>query len=148
MLKDKSAAASVVTESPVKVIRKDAAAHIVERNGVVCAALFEADVKFDGVLVESVNIPLAYILEDKGDGLFSLSLCEPDMRRPSNLNMNDLTDEEVAEDAKPFETTLTLAGEYDVISADHPVKVEKVMGKTMITITTEKARNYTLQLKK
>ena len=147
MLKNKSAAASVVTESPVKVIRKDAAAHIVERDGVVCAALFEADIEYDGMLVCSVNIPLAYILEDKGDGLYSLSICEPDMRRASKINMNDLTDEEVAEDAKPFETTLTLDGEFDVLAGDCPVKVEKAQGKTLITIATEKARNYTLQLR-
>jgi chondroitin-sulfate-ABC endolyase/exolyase len=148
MLKDKSAAASVVTESPVKVIRKDSAAHIVERDGVVCAALFDADVQFDGTLVESVNIPLAYILEDKGNGRYSLSLCEPDMRRASKLNMNNLTDKEVAEDSKPFETTLTLDGEFEVISVDYPVKVERTQGETMVTITTEKARNYTLQLMK
>lgn len=148
MLKDKSAAASVVTESPMKVIRKDSAAHIVERDGVVCAALFDADVQFDGTLVESVNIPLAYILEDKGNGRYSLSLCEPDMRRASKLNMNNLTDKEVAEDSKPFETTLTLDGEFEVISVDYPVKVERTQGETMVTITTEKARNYTLQLMK
>ena len=148
MLKNKSAAASVAAAAPVKVVRKDAAAHIVERDGVVCAALFEADIEYDGMLVCSVNIPLAYILEDKGDGLYSLSICEPDMRRASKINMNDLTDEEVAEDAKPFETTLTLDGEFDVLAGDCPVKVEKGQGKTLITIATEKARNYTLQLRK
>lgn len=148
MIKDKAAAASIAADSPVKVLRKDSTAHVVEREGVVCAALFEADVSFDGMLVYSVNIPLAYILEDEGDGLYSLSLCEPDMRRASKLNMNDLTDAEVAEDAKPFETTLTLDGAFEVISGDHPVKVERTQGKTMVTITTENARNYTLQLRK
>ena len=148
MLKDKSAAASVVEDSPVKVIRKDAAAHIVERDGVVCAALFEADIEYDGMLVRSVNIPLAYILEDEGAGLYSLSLCEPDMRRPWKLNMNDLTEAEVGEAAKPFDTTLTLDGEFEVMPGDYQVKVEKDNGKTLITVTTENARNYTLQLRK
>ena len=148
MFKDKSTAVSLVAELPVKVIRKDDSAHIVAREGVVCAALFDEGAVFEGMLVEKVNIPLAYILEDKGSGLFRLSLCEPDMRRPWKLNMNDLTEAEVGEAAKPFETTLTLDGEFEVMPGDYQVKVEKNNGKTLITITTENARNYTLQLKK
>lgn len=148
MLKDKASAEAVAAQPPVQVLRKDAQAHIIRRGSDVCAALFASDFVYEGMLVQSVNIPLAYVLEDKGDGVYQLDLCEPDLRRPWKLNMNDLTDEEVAEDAKPFETTLTLDGDFDVLAGECPVKVEKAQGKTLITITTEKARNYTLQLRK
>ena len=147
MLKDKSSATSVVAQSPVNIIRKDASAHIVEKDNVVCAALFRSDMEYEGMLVESVNIPLAYILEDKGGGHYSLHLCEPDMRRSWKLNMNNLSEIDVAEEEKPFETTLTLDGEFDVIMGD-ALRVDKRNGKTLVTLTTMKARNYTLQLKK
>lgn len=148
MLKEKDSAEAVAAQSPVKVIRKDSTAHIVEREGVVCAALFDEDTVFEGLLVEEVNIPLAYILEDKGDGLFRLSLCEPDMRRPWKLNMNDLENEDVAAHAKPFETKLVLGGAFEVISSDGDVEAVQENGKTRLTLTTVNARNYTVKLRK
>ena len=148
MIKDKAAAASVVAESPVKVLRKDASAHIVEKDGIVCAALFDANMDFEGMIVQSVNIPLAYILEDKGEGQYVLSLCEPDMRRASKLNMNDLTIEEVSEEAKPFETSLVLCGNFEIISSDGDVQAVQENGKTILTLTTVNARNYTVGLRK
>ena len=61
--------------------------------------------------------------------------------------MNNLSEIDVAEEEKPFETTLTLDGEFDVIMGD-ALRVDKRNGKTLVTLTTMKARNYTLQLKK
>lgn len=148
MLKDKASAEAVAAQSPVKVIRKDSTAHVVEREGVVCAALFDEDTVFEGLLVEEVNIPLAYILEDKGEGMFILSLCEPDMRRPWKLNMNDLENEDVAAQAKPFETKLVLGGAFEVISSDGDVEAVQENGKTRLTLTTVNARNYTVKLRK
>ena len=148
MIKDKAAAASVAAESPIKVLRKDASAHIVEKDGVVCAALFDANMDFEGMIVQSVNIPLAYILEDKGEGQYVLSLCEPDMRRPWKLNMNDLENEDVAAHAKPFETKLVLGGTFEVISSDGDVEAVQENGKTRLTLTTVNARNYTVKLRK
>jgi hypothetical protein len=148
MLKDKSAAASVAADSPVKVIRKDSSAHIVERDGTVCAALFDEGIVFEGMSVEKVNIPLAYILEDKGDGQFVLSLCEPDMRRPWKLNMNDLEGEEVVAQAKPFETEIVLGGNFDITGDPAGFTLTKSDGKTKLLLTTVHARNYTVRLKK
>ena len=148
MSKDKAAAASVAAESPVNVLRKDASAHIVEKDGIVCAALFDANMDFEGMIVQSVNIPLAYILEDKGEGQYVLSLCEPDMRRPWKLNMNDLENEDVAAQAKPFETKLVLGGVFEVISSDGEVEAAQENGKTILTLTTVNARNYTVKLRK
>ena len=148
MVKDKSAATSVMSGSPVKVVKKDDSAHIVERYGVICAALFKERTHFEGMVVERVNIPLAYILEDKGNGAYRLSLCEPDMRRSWHLNMNDLSDKEVIEEEKPFETSLVLDGDFEVISDNGDIKAVKDNGKTILTLTTVKARNYTMELKK
>ena len=148
MIKDKAAAASVAAESPVKVLRKDASAHIVEKDGIVCAALFDANMDFEGMIVQSVNIPLAYILEDKGEGQYVLSLCEPDMRRPWKLNMNDLENEDVAAQAKPFETKLVLGGAFELISSDGDIEAVQENGKTKLTLTTVNARNYTVKLRK
>ena len=149
MVKDKSAAASVLSETPVKVLKRDDSAHVVERDGAVCAALFKEGVSFEGMVVEKVNIPLAYILEDKGNRLYRLSLCEPDMRRSWHLNMNDLSDKEVIEEEKPFETSLVLDGDFEVISDNGgDVRTVKENGKTILTLNTVKARNYTVELKK
>ena len=147
ILKDKGAAAAVAAESPVKVLRKDAAAHIVQRDGDVCAAIFKENVIFDGMLVESVNIPLAYILEDLGNGEYRLNLCEPDMRRPWKLNMNNLTDEEVAQPALPFDTVVTLGADADAVGDKGAFEIEKAGGKTLLKLTTVNARNYSIRLK-
>lgn len=147
MLKDKSTAAAVDATSPVKVIRKDADAHIVERDGDLCAAIFRDGVVFDGMLVESVNIPLAYILEDKGAGEYCLNLCEPDMRRSWTVNMNYLNDDQVAEESQPFDTVLTLNGDWDLVGDAGAFTIEKTDGKTMLKLTTVHGRNYSVRLK-
>ena len=62
MLKDKSAASAVAAESPVQILRKDSNAHMIKRDGDICAALFTAGYVYEGCMVQSVNVPLAYIL--------------------------------------------------------------------------------------
>ena len=149
IVKNKADAGKFVAgKSPVRVLSKDDSAHIVERDGVVCAALFKSDADFEGMLVRRVNIPLAYILEDKGSGEYSLSLCEPDMRRSWKLNMNNLNDDEVAEEGKPFDTAIVLDGDFDIIGESNGFSVEKADGRTILSLTTVKARNYKVNLKK
>ena len=147
MIKDKGSAASVKAASPVNVLCKDASAHIVERDGDICAAIFKSGVVFEGMAVESVNIPLAYILENKGNGEYCLNLCEPDMRRSWALNMNNLNDQQVAEESQPFDTVLTLNGDWDLVGDAGAFTIEKTDGKTMLKLTTAHGRNYTVKLK-
>jgi chondroitin-sulfate-ABC endolyase/exolyase len=147
MLKDKKAAESVAAASPVEVLRRDHSGHIVRRGSVVCAALFTENVSYDGMLVQSVNIPLAYVLEDKGEEKYILSLCEPDMRRPWKLNMNDLSHEDVAQKEKPFETELILDGYFELVNPQPGISVEQSGNKTKVSLTTVMARNYTIELK-
>ena len=148
MLKDKAAAVAVEAASPVKVLRKDASAHIVERDGDICAAIFKDGFVFDGMAVESVNIPLAYILEDKGKGEYCLNLCEPDMRRSWAVNMNNLNDKQVAEESQPFDTVLTLNGDWDIVGEAGAFAIEKAGGKTLLKLTTVNGRNYSVRLKR
>ena len=148
MLKDKSSASAVAAESPVQVLRRDSDAHIIKREGDICAALFTAGSVYEGCLVQSVNIPLAYILEDKGAGEYQLNLCEPDMRRPWKLNMNNLDDKEVAVDSQPFDTEVVLDGDFDIVGNPAGFTLEKSEGKTWLKVTTVHARNYSVRLKK
>lgn len=148
MLKDKSAAASVLEKSPVEVLRRDAVAHIVSRDRFVCAALFKEGVTFEGMTVESTNVPLAYVLEDKGNGCYNLNLCEPDMRRAWKLNMNDLSLDEVSQEEKAFETTVTISGRFEIVGENPDVKVEMAGDRTRLTLTTVRARNHEIQIKK
>ena len=147
LLKDKGIATSVAKNIPVHVLKKDSEAHIIGRDNAVCAALFRENVFFDGMLVESVNIPLAYILEDKGEGIYRLSLCEPDMRRAWKLNMNHLSPNDVAEEEKPFETVLLLDGRFEITGVSSGVSATIENDKTRITLTTVRARNYVIELK-
>ena len=103
---------------------------------------------FEGMTVESTNVPLAYVLEDKGNGCYNLNLCEPDMRRAWKLNMNDLSHDDVAQEEKPFETTLLLDGRFEVGPGSADVTAEIVGEKTRITITTYRARNYSIELQR
>lgn len=148
MLKDKTAALTVAADAPVQVLRKDADGHIIKHDKDVCAALFTAGHVYEGMLVQSVNVPLAYILEDKGEGEYQLNLCEPDMRRPWKLNMNNLEPAEVAVDSQPFDTEIILDGEFEVAGEQPGVTVYKSEGKTKLVLTTVHARNYSIRLKK
>ena len=148
MLRDKASAVAVDAASPVKVLRKDACAHIVQRDGDLCAAIFREGVAFDGMIVESVNIPLAYILEDKGNGEYRLNICEPDMRRSWAVNMNNLNDHQVAEASQPFDTVITLNGDWDLIGEAGAFAIERAGGKTLLKLTTVNGRNYSVRLKR
>ena len=146
IVKNKTAADGL-EKRPIEVMRKDKSGHVIKRDNVLCASVFEAGVDFEGMLVRSVNIPLAYILEDKGSGNYSLNLCEPDMRRPWARNMNNLTLGMVATDAKPFDTELILDGKFELVSGPENVVLEYQNGMTKVKLTTIHARNYKINIK-
>ena len=70
------------------------------------------------------------------------------MRRAWKLNMNDLSHDDVAQEEKPFETTLLLDGRFEVGPGSADVTAEIVGEKTRITITTYRARNYSIELQR
>ena len=137
-------------ESPIKVIAQDNDAHIVtyKTKEITCGALFNAQKKYEGQLVSQVNIPLSYILEKQKDNSFKLSVCEPDMRRISRAHMGLLTEEDVIQQEKPYDTQLTINGLYNVECPQKTIKVslDKEKDKTYITISTIRGENYTLLL--
>lgn len=137
-------------ESPIEVIAQDNDAHIVthKTKEITCGALFNAQKTYDGQLVSQVNIPLSYILEKQKDNSFKLSVCEPDMRRISHAHMGLLTEEDVIQQEKPYDTRLTINGLYNVKSPQKPVEVslDREKDKTYITISTIRGENYTLLL--
>ena len=140
------------TDSPVEIIEQDKDAHIVrhKEKGIVAAALFNAEKADWGQMVKRVNIPLSYLLEQPEKESYRLSICEPDMRRKSRAHMGLLTDEDVIDQEKPFETVITLSGKYQVNCQQKEIKVTYVTEKneTQITISTIRGENYMLLLHK
>ena len=137
-------------ESPIEVVAQDNDAHIVtyKAKEITYGALFNAQKKYEGQLVSQVNIPLSYILEKQKDNSFKLSVCEPDMRRISRAHMGLLTEEDVIQQEKPYDTQLTINGLYNVECPQKTIKVslDKEKDKTYITISTIRGENYTLLL--
>lgn len=137
-------------ESPIEVVAQDNDAHIVtyKTKEITYGALFNAQKKYEGQLVSQVNIPLSYILEKQKDNSFKLSVCEPDMRRISRAHMGLLTEEDVIQQEKPYDTQLTINGLYNVECPQKTIKVslDKEKDKTYITISTIRGENYTLLL--
>lgn len=138
-------------KSPVRVISRDNDAHIVEdtERGIVCGALFNAGKRYEGLTVKQVNIPLAYIVAGDKEHK-TLSICEPDMRRISRDHMGLLSEADVIDEEKPFDTVLTLNGLYDVTCEQKEVSVSRDREKreTYIKISTIRGENYRLQLRK
>lgn len=135
-------------DSPIEVIAQNNDAHIVQHKtkGVTCGALFNTQKKHSGQLVSYVNIPLSYVAEKQGKDSFKLSVCEPDMRRISRAHMGLLTEEDVVQQEKPFDTQITINGLYNVECPQKTVKVtyNKDKNETSIIISTIRGENYTL----
>ena len=140
----------LAADSPIEVLRQDGSAHIIRSrtDGTVCAALFDAAAEYPGLLVKGVNIPLAYILQEQDGGNYRLSLCEPDMRRPSVDHMGQLTEVQVVTPEQPFATQLHLQGTFNVSCPEGDVKATCANGETTLDLTTVRGRNYTIELKK
>ena len=152
-LKEKKLAQQLLSKaSPIRIIEQDNDAHIAvhQDKKTVYAALFNAQKTYDNLLVKQVNIPLAYILEDNAEEGLALSICEPDMRRTSHKHMGLLTEEEVIEQEKPFNTTLVLKGIYTAHCPQKNVVVlpDTSNHETTITISTVRGENYTIYLQK
>lgn len=149
--KDKALARQLLSnDSPMKVIVQDNDAHIVthKTKKITCGALFNAQKMYENQLVYQVNIPLSYILEKQKNNSFKLSICEPDMRRTSRPHMGLLTEEDVIQQEKPYDTQLTINGLYNVECPQKTIKVslDKEKDKTYITISTIRGENYTFLL--
>lgn len=137
-------------QSPVQVIRQDRIAHIVKNNksNTTYAALFNPEHTFEAMTVRKVNIPLSYIIEERDEKHMQLFFSEPDMRRPSKVNMDGLTEEEVIQQEQPFETEFILNGNYLVDSPITPLKVSYKDGNTIVRVTTIRGNNYMFNLQK
>lgn len=138
------------TDSPIEIVAQNKDAHIVnhKEKEIVCGALFNATKVYDQQVVKQTNIPLSYVLEKgQGEG-YKLSICEPDMRRAARAHMGLLTEEDVIEQEKPFDTSLTITGIYEAKCDQKPVKVthNKEKNETMVTISTIRGENYTILL--
>lgn len=134
---------------PVEILRQDSVAHLirVRDGGAVCGALFDASAHHRGMLVERVNTPLAYVLEGERGGVRRLTLCEPDMRRPSVRHMDQLTEAQVIEPERPHATQLVLRGHYTVECQDVVLKVSHTSDHTIVELETVCGRNYELRLR-
>lgn len=134
--------------SPIKVLKQDNDAHIVRHvdKGIVFAALYNDKVQYPELKITHVNIPLAYIWQDKGNRKAILSVCEPDMRRPAVNHMGNLTEKEVVVPEKPFVTRLYLQGTYEAVCRNGEMKVTHANGETVIELTTICGKNYSIQL--
>ena len=139
-------------QSPVRIIEQDNAAHIVEHTekGIIYAALFDANRHYENLPVKRINIPLAYIYEKENGKCATLSICEPDMRRTSHAHMGLLTESDVIEQEKSFNTSLTLDGIYTATCAQQSIIVQPdtLNNETTIILRTIRGENYQILLQK
>ena len=149
MLKDKDmeeAARLLSPDSPVEIIRADSRAHIVRHTerDIICGALFSSSGAYPESPVICTDTPIAYILENDGSGKGSLTVCDPDMRRPWKAHMGLLTDEDVTAPERPHETTVTLQGLFtvDESPAGTAVSRDEDAGTTSLTFSTVRGKNY------
>lgn len=148
---DERQAISLLSENtPIQVLRQDNEAHIVrvKDKNVIFGAIFSKDQSFDSLLVKSVNIPLSYIIEGENKDTAKVFFSEPDMRRVSGTSMGDLSEEDVVDEEKAFETELVLNGMYDVYSPVTPLKVQYKDGNTLVRVSTIRGNNYMFNLRK
>lgn len=155
ILKEKNKAVGeklLKADSPVVIVKQDNQAHIVrhEAKKRVYAALYDAQQSYEDLLVRNVNIPLAYVLEEQNKESYTLSICEPDMRRASQKHMGLLTEADVIDQEKSFETQLTLQGEFTATCQQQAVKVHynKQRNETTVQLLTIRGENYRLLLHK
>lgn len=137
-------------KSPVRIIQQDKDAHIIEetKKGVVYAVIFNAQTEYKSLPVKRTNIPLSYIFKKEGGNSFTLMFCEPDMRRPTGINMGKLTEADVLQEEKPFDTEITLQGDYE-LGAPHPaISIKHGNGETTICVSTIRAENHIVNLVK
>lgn len=136
--------------SPISFVKMDTEAHIVSnsKTGVTYASLFDIAPSYSSLLVNKVNIPLSYIVQQDGDKYARLTLCEPDMRRTSVEMMDMLTEADVIEVEKAHDTKITLNGNYKVACDTKSVDVLYDGKHTIVTIPTIRGENYTLKLEK
>lgn len=136
------------SSSPVQVVRQDNAAHIVRHKGkgLVYAALYDHEQTYEGLPVTRVNIPLAYIWQEKGKREAVLTVCEPDMRRTQVDHMGQLTEESVLVPEAPHRTVLRLKGSFEASCPDGDLTVTHDDGETVVELTTVCGRNYPICL--
>ena len=148
---DEQLAAYLLSEdTPIQILRQDDEAHIVKvkDKNITYGAIFNKDQSFDSLLVKSVNIPLSYIIEGGNKDITKVFFSEPDMRRTSRTNMDGLSEEDVIEEERAFETELVLNGMYDVYSPVTPLKVQYKDGNTFVRVSTIRGNNYMFNIRK
>lgn len=135
--------------SPIVILRQDKSAHIIREKtrNIICYAVFDSEIPVNTGHVKTVNAPVIILLKEDEDSI-DLSVCEPDMRRPSAENNDSLTEDKVSAEGTPFDFELTLDDVYTLEDGDPEVSIISSGDVSALKITTIDGKSYHAKLKK
>ena len=135
----------------LQVLKQDNKTHAVyyEPENTLGLVVFDASDLINLQRVIEVNIPMTLILKEQSDTLH-LAFTDPDMHRPSAINIDNLTNTAVIAESQPSTVIIKLMGEYEQCESSAPEISSRIEnGKTNIEYGNAKdGKTYFISLKK
>ncbi len=137
-----------VATTPITIVRQDNVAHIVkntEQN--VCAySIFDAVTTLSDQWINKVNSPCMVMLKQMDASRIQLSLSDPDMRRLSVANLDDMTSSVLYNQGTSFNYQIILNGSYALDGTNAGFTLTRGSNTTTLNITVKEGKSYAVSL--
>lgn len=136
--------------SPIKILRQDKVAHIVQNTeqNVWAYSIFDNISALTDPLIYKVNSPSLVMLKQLAATRLQLSISDPDMRRASAVNIPGLSDAAIYDPGTSFNYQLVLNGLYALDGLNPGFSVVNGINTTTLNVTVAEGKSYSVALKK
>ncbi|QQE11588.1 hypothetical protein JD969_19215 [Planctomycetota bacterium] len=132
-----------------KVLQQDNQAHIVfdQNSNTYGYVLFEGSTALNQGPVVKTSRPTIVYASEQSSGSMTLSVTDPDMRRPKLNNMSKMPITALIAESQPAQTTVTLRGHWAIPQNNYKAQVtHNANNTTSIELTCVDAQTYELKL--
>jgi chondroitin-sulfate-ABC endolyase/exolyase len=138
-----------VATSPIKIIRQDKVAHIIQHTeqNVMAYSIFDQVSALNDTWISSVNTPSMVMLKQLDTSKIQLVISDPDMRRASFAGTDGMSDAVFYDPGITFNYQIVLKGSYSIDGMDPNFTTTISANTTTVKVTVKEGKSYSVNLK-
>lgn len=137
------------TASPIKILRQDKIAHIVQNteSEILAYSIFDQTAKLTDSWISSVNSPSMVMIKQLDTSRVQLVISDPDMRRGSSANTDGMSDAIFYDPGSTFNYQIVLKGLFSIDGTNPNFATTTGTNTTTINVTVKEGKSYSVVLR-
>ncbi len=134
---------------PISIIQQNAKAHIISdsESGTTAYAIFDETSSISYGKIKRVNRPVIILSQEKNQ-ILNLAICDPDLRRPSSTNIDNLTEEQIKAESQPATVEIEISGIYEYFEeGNNNINIIQKGDNTLLSFDAVEGKTYKINLR-